>query len=78
MKAAGFLRPNTDPEELTSAHGSIWMAQRRVEIKGVEVEKIAGGGDPPKMDSDTLTALSMLMKGAVIMAVVAEWNSSCN
>ncbi len=47
MKAADFLSPNTDPEELTKR---AWLDLEGVTdewIQNVEVEKIAGGGDPP-------------------------------
>ena len=54
MKAADFLSPNTDPEELAKR---AWLDLDGVTdewIESVEVEKIAGGGDPPKMDPDSL------------------------
>jgi NitT/TauT family transport system substrate-binding protein len=57
MKAADFLSPDTDPEELVK---KAWLDLDGVTdewIESVEVERIAGGGDPPKMDPDTLAAL---------------------
>jgi NitT/TauT family transport system substrate-binding protein len=57
MKAADFLNPNTDPEELTQR---AWLDLEGVTdewIKSVEVEKIAGGGDPPKMSTAELAAM---------------------
>jgi NitT/TauT family transport system substrate-binding protein len=49
MKKAGFLRANTDPAELTNR---AWIDLEGVNdewIESVEVEKVAGGGDPPKL-----------------------------
>src|SRR6185295_6271301 len=57
MKAADFLSANTDPEELVKR---AWLDLDGVTddwIKSVEVEKIAGGGDPPRMAPDELSAL---------------------
>jgi len=57
MKKADFLAPNTDPEELVKR---AWLDLPGVTdewIQSVEVEKIAGGGDPPKLSPDELAAL---------------------
>ena len=57
MKAADFLSPNTDPEELMKR---AWLDLPGVTdewIESVEVEKIAGGGDPPTLDPKTLAKL---------------------
>jgi NitT/TauT family transport system substrate-binding protein len=57
MKAADFLNPNTDPEELVKR---AWLDLEGVTdewIQNVEVEKIAGGGDPPAMSAAELVAM---------------------
>lgn len=57
MKDADFLSPDTDPEELTKR---AWLDLEGVTdewIESVKVEKIAGGGDPPKLDPQALAAL---------------------
>ena len=57
MKAADFLSPKTDPEDLVQR---AWLNLDGVNdewIQSVEIERIAGGGDPPKLDADTLAAL---------------------
>jgi NitT/TauT family transport system substrate-binding protein len=57
MKTAGFLRPNTDPEELGKR---AWVDLEGVSdewIESVEVEKVAGGGDPPKLAPAEIAAL---------------------
>jgi NitT/TauT family transport system substrate-binding protein len=49
MKTAGFLRGSTDPAELAQR---AWIDLEGVNdewIESVEVEKVAGGGDPPKL-----------------------------
>jgi NitT/TauT family transport system substrate-binding protein len=57
MKNVEFLRPDTDPEELTKR---AWLDLEGVTdewIESVQVEKIPGGGDPPKLDLKELAAL---------------------
>jgi NitT/TauT family transport system substrate-binding protein len=57
MKDANFLRPDTDPEELTKR---AWLDLDGVTdewIENVTVEKIEGGGDPPNLDPKVLSAL---------------------
>jgi NitT/TauT family transport system substrate-binding protein len=57
MKAADFLSPTTDPEELLK---KAWLDLEGVTdewIESVEVEKIAGGGDPPNLPIAELAAL---------------------
>jgi sulfonate transport system substrate-binding protein len=57
MKAADFLNPNTDPVELTKR---AWLDLEGMTdgwIEKVEIEKIAGGGDPPKLTPAELVAL---------------------
>jgi NitT/TauT family transport system substrate-binding protein len=57
MKAADFLNANTDPAELTER---AWLDLEGVTdewIESVEVEKIAGGGDPPKLSPQELVAM---------------------
>jgi NitT/TauT family transport system substrate-binding protein len=57
MKTADFLSPDTDPEELTKR---AWLDLEGVTdewIESVQVENIAGGGDPPKLDPQALAAL---------------------
>jgi NitT/TauT family transport system substrate-binding protein len=57
MKSADFLSPNTDPEELVKR---AWLDLDGVTdewIESVKVEKVPGGGDPPKMKTDDLAAL---------------------
>jgi NitT/TauT family transport system substrate-binding protein len=58
MQKAGFLRPGTDPAALAA---KAWMDLDGVTdewIKGLKVEKIAGGGVPPPM---TLAALNAIL-----------------
>ena len=57
MKAADFLNPNTDPEELAKRAWLDLDATDDAWIEKVEVEKIAGGGDPPKLTSGEMLAL---------------------
>lgn len=57
MKAADFLSPTTDPEALAK---KAWLDLDGVTdewISSVQVEKIAGGGDPPHMPVEQLAAL---------------------
>jgi NitT/TauT family transport system substrate-binding protein len=57
MKSADFLNPGTDPEELTER---AWLNLEGVTdewIASVDVEEIAGGGDPPRLDPKALTSL---------------------
>jgi NitT/TauT family transport system substrate-binding protein len=57
MQKAGFLKSSTDPAELAK---NAWLDLDGVTdewIKGVQVEKIAGGGMPPRMDAAALNAL---------------------
>jgi NitT/TauT family transport system substrate-binding protein len=57
MKAANFLNPNTDPAELTKR---AWLDLEGTTddwIEKVEVDKIAGGGDPPQLSAVELAAL---------------------
>jgi NitT/TauT family transport system substrate-binding protein len=57
MKTAGFLNPKTDPEELTKR---AWLDLEGVTdgwIESTEVEKVAGGGDPPDLNQPELAAL---------------------
>jgi NitT/TauT family transport system substrate-binding protein len=57
MQAAGFLNPGISAEDLTR---QAWLDLPGVTddwIKSVEVEKIAGGGDPPKLPLEELAAL---------------------
>jgi NitT/TauT family transport system substrate-binding protein len=57
MRAAGFLDSSISPEDLTK---QAWLDLPGVTddwIKSVEVEKIAGGGDPPRLPLDELAAL---------------------
>jgi NitT/TauT family transport system substrate-binding protein len=57
MRQAAFLNARTDPEELVK---KAWLDLDGVTddwIKGIEVEKIAGGGDPPRLAPAALAAL---------------------
>jgi NitT/TauT family transport system substrate-binding protein len=57
MKSAGLLNPSTDPEELARR---AWIDLEGVSdewVKGLKVEKIAGGGRPPALDGASLAAL---------------------
>src|SRR5262249_44793468 len=57
MKAANLLDASTDAEELVKR---AWLDLPGVTdewIKTITVEKIAGGGDPPKLNADELAAL---------------------
>jgi NitT/TauT family transport system substrate-binding protein len=57
MKQADFLAADTDPEELVKR---AWLDLDGVTdawIQSVDVEKIAGGGDPPPLDAPALAAL---------------------
>jgi NitT/TauT family transport system substrate-binding protein len=57
MKAADFLNPNTDPEELVKR---AWLDLEGVTdewVQNVDVERVAGGGDPPKLSPKELVAL---------------------
>jgi NitT/TauT family transport system substrate-binding protein len=56
MQKAGFLKASTDPAELAK---QAWLDLDGVTdewIKGVQVEKLAGGGIPPPMDAAGLAA----------------------
>lgn len=57
MKAADFLNPNTDPEELVKRAWLDLDATTDEWVEKVEVEKIAGGGDPPKLTPAELVTL---------------------
>jgi NitT/TauT family transport system substrate-binding protein len=57
MKKAGFLRKDVDPEELAK---KAWLDLDGVTdewIKSLKVEKVAGGGRPPKLGPVELAAL---------------------
>ncbi len=57
MKTAGLLNPSTDPAELAKR---AWLDLDGVTdswIKGLEVERIAGGGPPPPLDDRAFVAL---------------------
>jgi NitT/TauT family transport system substrate-binding protein len=57
MQKAGFLKASTDPAELAK---KAWVDLEGVTddwIKGVRVEKVEGGGIPPRMDVATLNAI---------------------
>ena len=57
MKAAGLLNPSTDPAELAKR---AWLDLDGVTdewVKGLKVEKVAGGGPPPVLDAAALAAL---------------------
>jgi len=57
MKTADFLGPNTDPEELVQ---KAWLDLPGVTdewVQSLTVEKIAGGGDPPKLTPAEMTRL---------------------
>jgi NitT/TauT family transport system substrate-binding protein len=50
LKTSGFLKPSTDPLKLAQ---DAWLDLEGVTddwIKGLKVEKVAGGGDPPRLD----------------------------
>jgi sulfonate transport system substrate-binding protein len=83
MKSADFLRPDTDPEELVQR---AWLDLEGVTdewIRGVEVEKIEGGGDPPKLALADLIALIDCRKSCCkygccgelehVMPLTGEW-----
>jgi NitT/TauT family transport system substrate-binding protein len=56
MKDADFLSPDTDPEELVKR---AWLDLDGVTdewIESVKVEKIAGGGDPPRLSPKEMAA----------------------
>lgn len=57
MKAAGLLKPSTDPADLAKR---AWLDLDGVSdewIQGLKIEKVAGGGPPPPPDGETLAAL---------------------
>ena len=57
MKTAGLLNPSTDPAELAKR---AWLDLDGVTdewVKGLKVEKVAGGGPPPALDGAPLAAL---------------------
>ncbi len=57
MKTAGLLNPSTDPAELASR---AWLALDGVSdewIKGLKIERIAGGGRPSHLDDRAFVAL---------------------
>jgi NitT/TauT family transport system substrate-binding protein len=57
MKKGGFLKPATDPEELVN---QTWVDLDGVTdewVKSLEVEKVAGGGRPPKLSRADFAAL---------------------
>jgi sulfonate transport system substrate-binding protein len=57
MKAIGLLHPSTDPAELAR---KAWLDLDGVSddwIKGLKVERVAGGGPPPPLDESALAAL---------------------
>jgi NitT/TauT family transport system substrate-binding protein len=57
MKKAGFLKPNTEPEDLVK---QTWLDLDGVTdewIKNLKVEKVAGGGPPPKLSGAAFAAL---------------------
>jgi NitT/TauT family transport system substrate-binding protein len=84
MKNADFLRPSTNPEELADR---AWLELEGANdewIESVEVEKIAGGGDPPTMAPDTLKAMVSADEGCCrhgccggmefIMQLTGDWS----
>lgn len=57
MKTAGLLKPTTDPAELARR---AWLDLDGVSddwIKGLKIEKVAGGGPLPPLEGETLAAL---------------------
>lgn len=58
MKSAGLLNPSTDPDDLARR---AWLDLDGVSddwIKGLEVERVAGGGPPPPLDAKVLATLA--------------------
>jgi NitT/TauT family transport system substrate-binding protein len=84
MKAAGLFAANTGAEELTKR---AWLDLDGVTdewIERVSVEKIAGGGDPPKLDVAALRKLIAAQKGCcrygccgdemeAVVPLIGEW-----
>jgi NitT/TauT family transport system substrate-binding protein len=57
MKKAGLLKASTDPAELAKR---AWLDLDGVSdqwIKGLKIERVAGGGPPPRLDDRALVAL---------------------
>ncbi|WP_165220736.1 ABC transporter substrate-binding protein [Aquisphaera insulae] len=57
MQAIGLISPSTSPETLAS---TAWLDLDGVNdewLKGVKVEKVAGGGPPPPLDAERLVSL---------------------
>jgi NitT/TauT family transport system substrate-binding protein len=57
MKAIGMLNPSTDPADLAR---KAWLDLDGVTddwIKGLKVERVAGGGPPPPLDESAIAAL---------------------
>ena len=57
MRKAGFLKNDTDPEELAK---KAWLDLDGVKddwVKSLEIEKVAGGGRPPKLSPADFAAL---------------------
>jgi NitT/TauT family transport system substrate-binding protein len=83
MSKAEFLSPSTDPEELTKR---AWLDLPGVTdewLQSIEVEKIAGGGDPPKLTPVELAQLIERQKSCCrygccgdldkVMLLTGEW-----
>jgi NitT/TauT family transport system substrate-binding protein len=72
MKDANLLDPGTDPEELVKR---AWLDLPGVTddwIKSITVEKVAGGGDPPKLSANELAALICTGKSCCALGCCGE------
>jgi NitT/TauT family transport system substrate-binding protein len=91
MRKAGFLRKDSDPEELAR---KAWLDLDGVTdewIKNLKVDKVAGGGRPPKLSAAGFAALfhgdpccqggaclgCCGDSGASLLPMTEEWASVC-
>ena len=57
MNTAGLLKPSTDPAELAKRAWLDLPGVTDVWIKGLVIERVAGGGPPPELDARAFAAL---------------------
>jgi NitT/TauT family transport system substrate-binding protein len=75
MKKAGFLKNDTDPEELARNAWQTFDGVTDDWLKGLQVDKVTGGGRPPKLSPADFAALfdrDLCCKGGVCLGCCGD------